>query len=73
MYRVKQEILKNHKFLNANSNSLKCAFLHTCMVKTGGGLDFFWTVYLISKSAGVKLQSNVWSPGIKFKCKSCIQ
>ena len=46
MYRVKQETLKKHRFFNANRNSLKCAFLHTLMVKTGRGLDFFWAVYL---------------------------
>ena len=46
MCRVTQENMKNYQLFNANHNCLKCTFLHTLMVKTGGGLDFFWTVYI---------------------------
>ena len=65
MYRVKQARLKNHKLFKANHNSLKCAFLHTFMVKPGGGLDLFWAVYInVSQTSNVFLLNETGSRGL---------
>ena len=47
LYRVTQEKWKKEYFFNGTRNGLKCACLHALMVRTVGGLDFFWTVYMI--------------------------
>ena len=43
IYRSTQEKNEKQFIFNANRNCLKCAFLHTLIVKTGGGggLTFF--------------------------------
>ena len=45
--------MKNYEFFNANQNWLKCAFLHTLMVKTEGGLTFFGQYIYISRQKKV--------------------